>query len=65
MQPLVKYGRSDDQIPEDRTPFAVAPVRCQDDAAAFVACTDELEEDGGAEIVQRQIAISSIMSTLD
>src|SRR6185312_14386564 len=55
MQQTVKDGRGDDRIAEDRTPFAVALVGSENDAASFVAGADELKEDRGAEFVQREI----------
>src|SRR3954453_6830095 len=56
MQQAIEDGCGDDRISEDRAPLAIALVRSQDDRASFVACTDELEEDSGPEIIQWQIA---------
>jgi len=50
---LVENGSGDDRVAENRAPFAVALVEFEDDGASFVACADELEEVGCAEIVQR------------
>ena len=56
MQQTVEDGCCDDRVAEDRTPFAVAFVRSENDAASFVAGADELEENRRAQIVQRQIS---------
>src|SRR6185437_8561926 len=56
MQQTVEDRRGDDRIAEDRTPFTVALVGCENDTASFVTGTDELEENRGAEVVQRQIS---------
>src|SRR5579863_9786814 len=56
MQQAVQYGRRDDRVAENRPPFAVALVGSENDAASFVAGTDELKEDRCAQIVQRQIS---------
>ena len=50
MQQAIEDGCGDDRIPEDGSPFAVAFVRCQNDAASFVAGADQLKEDRRAEI---------------
>jgi hypothetical protein len=42
----------DDRVAEGGAPLSIALVRGQDDAAAIVTCTHQLEENGGAEIVQ-------------
>ena len=54
VQQLVKDGGCDDPVAEGGAPLSIALVRGQDDAAAILTCTDQLEENGGAEIVQRQ-----------
>ena len=51
-QAIQNRGR-DDRVAEDRAPFAVTLVGCQDDAAPFVTCADQLEEDRRAEFIQR------------
>src|SRR5579871_5299973 len=48
MQQPIQDGGRDDRVTEDSTPLAIALVRSQNDAAAFVAGTDQLEEDSGA-----------------
>ena len=45
MQQAVEDRRGDDGIAEDLTPLADGPIRGEQDAAAFVATADELEED--------------------
>src|SRR5947207_6532880 len=56
MQEAVGYGGGDDRISEDRTPFAVALVGSENDAAPLVAGADKLEENRRAQVVQRQIS---------
>src|SRR5271166_2849240 len=56
MQQAIQYGRRDDRIAEDRTPFAVALIGSENDAAPFIAGADELKENRRAQIVQRQIS---------
>ena len=56
MQKAIEDRRRDDGVAEDRTPFAVAFIRSENDAAPFVAGADELKEDRRAQIVQRQIS---------
>ena len=48
MQQPVEDGGCDDRIAEDRTPFAITFVGCENDAAALVASADQLKEDGRA-----------------
>lgn len=60
VQQTIEDGGGDDRVAEDRTPFAVALVGSENDAASFVTGADELKEDCRAEFVQR---ISS-MTTL-
>src|SRR5207244_7471352 len=55
MQEPVQYRRGDDRVAENRTPVTVALVRGQEDTAALVPPADELEEDRGPQIVQRQV----------
>ena len=45
MQQAVEDGGGDDQTAEDLTPFADCEIGRQQDAAAFAATADELEED--------------------
>src|SRR6185437_15217906 len=45
----------EDRVAEDRTPFAIAFVRSQDDAALFIAGADELKENSRTQLIQRQI----------
>src|SRR5580658_6036767 len=54
-QPVEDRG-GDDRVAEDRTPFAVALVGSENDAASFVTGADELKEDRRAELVQRQVS---------
>src|SRR5580693_1397445 len=56
MQQTVQNGRGNDRISKDRAPIAIAFVRSQDDTAAFVTCAYQLEKDGGAQLVQRQVS---------
>src|SRR5580698_329787 len=56
MQQAVQYGRRDDRVTENRTPFAITFVGSKNNAASFIAGADELEEDRRAQIVQRQIS---------
>jgi hypothetical protein len=42
--------------PKIETPVAIAFVGSQDDAAAFVACADQVKKNGGAHVVQRKIS---------
>src|SRR5580658_7975472 len=56
MQQSVEDRCRDDRVAENGTPFAVAFVGSQNDAASFIAGADQLEEDRRAEIVQRQIS---------
>src|SRR6202012_2094863 len=56
VQQAVEDRCGGDRVAEDRTPFAVAFVGSENDAAPFVAGADELEENGCAQIVQRQIS---------
>src|ERR1700761_2775510 len=56
MQQAVEDRSGDDRIAEDRTPFAVTLIGSENDAAPFVSSADELEENGRAQIVQRQIS---------
>src|SRR5579863_8138399 len=53
MQQAVEDRCRDDRVAEDGTPFAVAFVGSQNNAASFIAGADQLEEDRCAEIVQR------------
>src|ERR1700741_3792248 len=55
MQQSIQNGGRDDRVSEDRTPVPVALVRSQDDAASFVPCTHQLEENRGPQIIQRQV----------
>src|SRR5690349_13269614 len=56
MQQTIEDCRGDDRVAEDRTPFAVALVRSENDASSFVTGADQLEENRRAQIVQRQIS---------
>src|SRR5580692_12195428 len=56
VQQSIKDRRGDDGIAEDGTPLAIALVRRQNDAAAFVPRADELEENRRAEIVEWQVS---------
>jgi hypothetical protein len=64
MQQPIENGRSDDWIAKDRTPFAVAFVRGQDDAASFVTGTDQLDKIVAPSSSSGKYPISSMMSTL-
>jgi hypothetical protein len=64
MQQTIKDGRGDDRIAEDRTPFAVALVGSENDAAPLIAGADELEEDRRTELVSGRYPISSMTRTL-
>ena len=46
VQQPVQDRRGDNRIAEDRAPVAIAFVRGQDNAAAFVTRADQLKEDG-------------------
>lgn len=56
MQETIEDGGRDVRIAEDRAPVPIALVAAQDNAAALVAGADQLEEDHGAQVVQRQVA---------
>ena len=56
MQQAVEDGGGDDGIAEHLAPLAEGLVGGEQDAAAFVAGGDELEEQGGAEFVEREVA---------
>ena len=56
MQQPVEDGRGDDVVGEDRAPVAVAIVGGQDDGPLLIPFRDQLEEAGGGERVQRQVA---------
>lgn len=56
MEQAVEDGRGDDVIGEDGAPVAVALVGGQDDGALLVTLRDQLEQAGGGEGVQRQVA---------
>jgi hypothetical protein len=43
------------RLAENRTPFAIAFVRSQDDAAPFIAGADELKENSRTQLIQWQI----------
>src|SRR5436305_14260053 len=56
MQQAIEDCGRDYRVAENRTPFAVDLVRSQDDAAPFVSCADQSEEDCRAEFIERQIS---------
>ena len=56
MQQPIQDRRRDNRIAEDGTPFAVALVGSQNDAAPFVASADQLKEDRRTDLVQWQIS---------
>src|SRR5438128_9626880 len=56
MQQAIEDRRRDNRVTEDRTPFTVALVGSQNDAASFVAGADQLKEDRRAELIERQIS---------
>ncbi|MCU1329490.1 MAG: hypothetical protein JWN34_4860 [Bryobacterales bacterium] len=56
MQQPVQNRSGDDRVAQHRSPFSVALVRGEDDAAALVTGTDQLKEDGRGQIVKRQLA---------
>jgi len=56
MEQPVQDRRCDNRISKDRTPVSLAFVGSQDDAAAFVSRADQLEEDRGSEIIERQVS---------
>ncbi len=57
MEQAVEKRRGDDVVAEDLAPLLEAPVGGEDHGAAFVLCVDELEEQVGAALGQRQIAL--------
>jgi hypothetical protein len=59
MQQPIEDGCCDDRIAEDRSRLSIALVRGQDDRASFVACADQLEEDGGCPALFTGIANSN------
>ena len=55
MQQAVEDRGRDDRVGENRTPFAIAFVRSQDDAAPFIAGADQLKENSRTQLIQWQI----------
>ena len=56
VEQTVEECRSDDRVAEDLAPFGKAAIAGQDHGALFVAGIDELEEEIGAAVGDRQIA---------
>ncbi len=56
VEQAVEERRGDDVVAEDLAPLLEAPVGGEDHGAVFVLCVDELEEQVGAALGQRQIA---------
>ena len=56
VQEPVQQGGGDHGIAEHLAPFAKAAVGGEDDGAALVAGVDELEEQVGAALLDRQIS---------
>src|SRR5690606_1632431 len=55
MEQAIENRGGNNRIAENRAPVTIAFVRGQDDTAPFVAGTHQLEEDGGAQLVQWQV----------
>lgn len=56
MQQSVEDGRGDDAIAEDFAPGPAALVAGENHRTALVAAADELDEEVGADAVDRQVA---------
>src|SRR5215467_8904818 len=52
MQQAIQNGGRDDRVSENRSPISVALIGGEDDAAPFVPCTHQLEENRGSQIIQ-------------
>jgi len=52
----VQDGGGDARIAADQAPFAVVPVASEHDLAPPIAGADQLQQDGGALLIQRQVA---------
>src|ERR1700722_13785468 len=55
VQQPVQDCSCDDRVSENRTPIPVALVRRQNDAASFIPCAHQLEEDRGPQIIQWKV----------
>ena len=57
MQQAIQNGGRDDRVSENRTPVSIAVVGGKDDAAPFIPCTRQLEENRPCSLLRKALTL--------